>query len=681
VRQALNFRPNPLLPDTRSEACLPLALGERVVGVLDLQSAEVGFFNDNNLPVFQVIAAQLAIAAQNVALLVEAQQARAALETQTRHLARRGWAGFLNAIALPDRLSAQYNAAEHAPPAGDTLTLEFPLTMLGEAIGEIRLEGLAAGSWAAEDQELLQTVAQQVAQQAENLRIVAEAERYRAEAEAASRRLTREAWTAYAKHTLSFAYQNDSVQPLDDLALPEARTALDVTARGEPIGQIILPRATFDAAEAEIATAVTEQLGAHLENLRLIEQTRQRAAQLETLNRLSQTIATQLDLQGLLQLAGESIRDLFQADYTFVALYDSDHNQLTFPYFRGPQGLMDLSPVAVGPGLISYVVNHRQPLLIARNSEQAMRQYGAVLVGSGEHAKTWLGVPVLAGQDVLGVVSVQVMAREEAYDDNDVRLLATIAATLATALQNIRLFDRMRLTSALNERLYQLASRIAAADDLQAVLAALAETFPVPAVNRLVLFIFEYDAQGQISAARIGANWHSGAGALPTPVGTRYPPAVFSAIKSLFGRAPLIVADPAHDARVDLATRGVLQRQNIASLGALPLIVGQRQMGALLLETQTPYDFPDVDLQPYLAVAGTVAVALDNQLLLAEAQTRLRREQILRAVTEQVRGAPDVDAVLRRTAQEVGQALGRRVFVQIKEIAPVAVSSVVTVKG
>ena len=54
-----NFLPNPLLPLTRSELAVPLMIGDKVVGVLDLQSQKAETFNETNLPAFRLLASQL----------------------------------------------------------------------------------------------------------------------------------------------------------------------------------------------------------------------------------------------------------------------------------------------------------------------------------------------------------------------------------------------------------------------------------------------------------------------------------------------------------------------------------------------------------------------------------------------------------------------------------------------
>lgn len=65
---------NPLLPDTRAEAAIPLKVGERIVGVLDVQSTHVYAFAENNLRTLQILADQLAIAVVNTELFAETQE-------------------------------------------------------------------------------------------------------------------------------------------------------------------------------------------------------------------------------------------------------------------------------------------------------------------------------------------------------------------------------------------------------------------------------------------------------------------------------------------------------------------------------------------------------------------------------------------------------------------------------
>lgn len=56
---------NPLLPETRAEAALPLRVGSRTIGALDIQSTKAEAFTENDIAVLQILADQVAIAIDN----------------------------------------------------------------------------------------------------------------------------------------------------------------------------------------------------------------------------------------------------------------------------------------------------------------------------------------------------------------------------------------------------------------------------------------------------------------------------------------------------------------------------------------------------------------------------------------------------------------------------------------
>ncbi len=75
VEREDRYRPLPSLPRSGSELGLPLAVGERLLGVLDIRSAQVGRFGDDDLPALQLLADQVAIAIHN-AMLYEMEKSR-----------------------------------------------------------------------------------------------------------------------------------------------------------------------------------------------------------------------------------------------------------------------------------------------------------------------------------------------------------------------------------------------------------------------------------------------------------------------------------------------------------------------------------------------------------------------------------------------------------------------------
>ncbi len=74
VTQAPDFLPHPLLPATRSEMAVPMIVGERVVGVLDVQSDAVDHFTEEDIRIHTTLAAQIAVAVQNARTFTQARR-------------------------------------------------------------------------------------------------------------------------------------------------------------------------------------------------------------------------------------------------------------------------------------------------------------------------------------------------------------------------------------------------------------------------------------------------------------------------------------------------------------------------------------------------------------------------------------------------------------------------------
>lgn len=71
VRKIVDFLPNPLLPQTRAELAVPLIIGDKAIGVLDLQADQVDFFTEEDINIHRTLASQIAVAVQNASLFAE----------------------------------------------------------------------------------------------------------------------------------------------------------------------------------------------------------------------------------------------------------------------------------------------------------------------------------------------------------------------------------------------------------------------------------------------------------------------------------------------------------------------------------------------------------------------------------------------------------------------------------
>ena len=85
------------------------------------------------------------------------------------------------------------------------------------------------------------------------------------------------------------------------------------------------------------------------------------------------------------------------------------------------------------------------------------------------------------------------------------------------------LLDQLQVTLDETESLYKASNRLALANDMQEMVSAVLSGIRAAEINRAVLLLFEYDSYGKINQIDVGANWYSGRGTPPPPVGTDYP--------------------------------------------------------------------------------------------------------------------------------------------------------------
>jgi len=195
---------------------------------------------------------------------------------------------------------------------------------------------------------------------------------------------------------------------------------------------------------------------------------RQRNAELAVVNEVGAALGKQLNFDAITELVGERIHSVFPGTDTFVALYDPDAGLITFPYEIANEERFHSDPIPFGEGLTSAVIRTRQPLLLRTSDEQ--RTHHVLQVGPD--SQSWLGVPILAGDRVVGVIGLESL-EPYAFADDDERLLSTLAASTSVALDNARLFDETkRLLVEADER----AAELSVVSSVQQGLAAKLET-------------------------------------------------------------------------------------------------------------------------------------------------------------------------------------------------------------
>ena len=240
----------------------------------------------------------------------------------------------------------------------------------------------------------------------------------------------------------------------------------------------------FSETDIRLLTTVASSMGVALENARLFDETQrllketeQRAAELATVNTLSQALASATELEVLIALTGEQMKKTFEADIVYVALLDPQTRMIHFPYSYGEQ----YSPMLLGEGLTSKILQIGQPLLINKDINVRRDALGVKL--TGKESRSYLGVPIIAGKQAIGVISVQNTQQEGQFDEDDMRLLTTLASNVGVAIEKARLLDETQRRARETAAIAEVGREISATLDLSTVLQRIAEHAHGPAAR------------------------------------------------------------------------------------------------------------------------------------------------------------------------------------------------------
>ncbi len=208
VRKDPAFLAHPLLPKTRAEMAVPMLIGSHTIGVIDVQADHVEAFSEEDISIYTVLAAQVAIALENARSFEQSEKAMSELNALTQRLARESWEEYLDMKEESEGPEAGYVYDLHdiAPithPGKEMADLQKngngvglimqPLTVHGTHIGHLAILSEAEKPDEAELDgeavEIMAAIAEQLSARLENLRLSEQTELALAQTEQQARRL------------------------------------------------------------------------------------------------------------------------------------------------------------------------------------------------------------------------------------------------------------------------------------------------------------------------------------------------------------------------------------------------------------------------------------------------------------------------------------------------------------
>jgi signal transduction histidine kinase/DNA-binding response OmpR family regulator len=245
---------------------------------------------------------------------------------------------------------------------------------------------------------------------------------------------------------------------------------IPLRVKGRVIGSWNLGRqavGAFGMEEMEIAQSMADQLAITIENARLYDEIHQYLEELHTLNMISQAINSTLDLQKILTLITEHTIRLVGVEAASVVLRDEGRGDLWIAATSGGgSAVIKDTRLEVGQGIVGWVVQHGEPALVpdVTQDDRFFDEFDQITRFT---THSILCVPLQAKGQTIGAVEA-INKVDGAFNQEDLRLLGSLVAPAATAIENARLFEqaqqelaeRQRAEAALEKERALLARRV-----------------------------------------------------------------------------------------------------------------------------------------------------------------------------------------------------------------------------
>ncbi|MDH7474919.1 MAG: GAF domain-containing protein, partial [Anaerolineae bacterium] len=419
----------------RSELCLPLKVGDKVIGVLNAESDCLDAFSPADVQLMEALANAAAGALENARLYEERERQTAQLELINRigqelattldmpTLARIVYQYISRLMDTPHMVISRYD------PQTRLIHADFAIVDGEEtdvsAFAPIPLEpdtGLQSKVIVTARPLIVDDLQAQLRQ----------------------------------VKTVHYVQERDSSKPQSALYAP-------LLAGERVIGvlnvQSYRPKA-YSAEDARLLTTIASQLALAIENARLFQAEQKRAQQLAIINELGQALATTLDLPTVYRTAGKYVQRLVDCASFGISLFDPEQQTITADFVISDGVELDVNqfpPLVYEPQARtgrSKAIASGQSVVVHDLPGAARTSNQVYSIGGEPVPQSALYVPMLVEGQVIGLLELQSYL-PDAYRQEDVELLATAANQIGLSIQNARLFRETLRLKEFNESIVQ----------------------------------------------------------------------------------------------------------------------------------------------------------------------------------------------------------------------------------
>lgn len=603
-----------ILPETRSEACVPIALGDYVLGVLDIQSTQPGDFGPDSLIMLQTLASQLATAMQTN-LLVETSQ------VNFKELDR---------LYRSSRLIADARTKEETLRVSEQIVKGAPYPVLLLEPHEDRLSVTAiAGAFQNEVPDHM--VKNGIHANTQDIA----------------------SYLAHGTITIS-STSADAPRELKDLLRGLGMlNGVFIPVQSVNVLEAVLfigsRQKSLSAIELQPYENLADLMSVTLQRVQALSETEKHLKEVEAIASINELTASASDVTVFYSSLHSKIQQIIGDYNLIVALYNVNDNTIHIPFSYELGKIQSIPPFPLGEGLTSILLKTRQPLMLVKDTEKKSAELGAKIVG--KPAKSWLGAPLIVQGEVIGALIIQDVENEGAFDEDDLKFFTTITGQVAGVIKNTQLIEETKKKAIQVEAAAEIARDINGYLNLDELLYKavnlIREHFNFYHAGIFLLdqpreFAVVREATGEAGIQMKRQGYKIGVGS-----------------KSIVGYASgkgeaLIISDTTKD--VTYYPNPLLPETKAEA--AIPLKVSDRVLGILDVQSTTPYAFTEDNMKSLGILADQLAIAVENSELFAETQEHLSQHRLLHHITSSAASGTTLEEALESAVSGLQVTLG-----------------------
>jgi len=401
--------------------------------------------------------------------------------------------------------------------------------------------------------------------------------------------------------------------------------------------------APFSSDDLTTLESLGSQVAVALEKARLFTDLERRMVEVDVLRWVGQAVNFAMDVDDLMELIYAQTSRVLDTSNFYIALYNPERETLSLAFYvEEGERLYSGDEWSVETGLTGEIVRTRRPIVMNEYLQECQRRG---ITPKGRPGRAWMGVPLNAGDQIIGVMNVSSFDPGVTYSDEQLKIFSAIADQAAAILDRARLYremeERARQLAALNEVGSVITSTLDLRTALNLIMDIAVELLQSQAGS---LVLVDQDTDELVFEVTVGP----GSADL---VGARLPPGTGIVGAVVQKSESVIVGNAQADQRwyrdldAGFVTRSII---------AVPMVSRGRAIGVIeLLNRRDGVPFGEDDERLLTAFAANAAVSIENARLFTQTdqalEARVEELSMMQRIDRELNASLDYNVVMNLT--------------------------------